>query len=258
MSTALITGASAGIGTAFATALAAERQDLVIVARDEQRLQDLAKTLRDRYAIEVEALPADLTDEKDCLRVEQRLADRAKPIQLLVNNAGIGGSASFWERPVDNAERMLLLNVRAVMRLTHAAIGPMHERGHGDIINVSSVAGFVPAGRDVGYSSSKAWVTSFSQALDSELAGSGVHVSAVCPGFTRSEFHDRAGVDMSRWPDWLWLEAPSVVRTALRDHRRGRTISVPGVPYKVIVAATRLLPRGLVKAAGARTRHRAH
>lgn len=256
MPSTLITGATAGIGAAFAVALAAERRNLVIVARDAQRLHDLGKSLRDRYAIEVEVLPADLTDPDGCTAVEERVADRSNPVELLVNNAGIGGSASFWERSVEHGEQLLMLNVRAVLRLTHAAVRSMRERGHGDIINVSSVAGFVPAGRDVNYSASKAWVTSFSAALEAELAGSGVHVSAVCPGFTRSEFHERAGIDMSRLPDWLWLEADEVVRTALRDHRRGRPISVPGVPYKVVVAASRLLPRGFIRAAGQRTRHR--
>lgn len=256
MSTALVTGATAGIGAAFATALAAERRPLVMVARDEQRLSRLAKTLRDRYAIEVETIAADLADDAGCRSAEQRLADPSRPIEMLINNAGFGGSASFWERPVEHGERMLMLNVRAVLRLTHAAIGGMRARGRGDIINVSSVAGFVPAGRDVNYGASKAWVIAFSQALDAELANSGVRVSAVCPGYTHTEFHERAGIDMSRLPEWLWLDAASVVRTALRDHRRGRVVSVPGLPYKVAVTASRFAPPSAIRLAGRLSRQR--
>jgi hypothetical protein len=250
----LITGASAGIGAAFARRLAREGNRLVLVARDGARLERLAAELTRQYGVEVETLPADLADVDGCALVERRVAEQH--VDLLVNNAGIGGQGAFWEQPTERIDQMLQLNVRAVMRLTHAALGPMVERGQGDIINVSSVAGFVPSGRTATYGASKAWVTSFSEALGSELTDTGVHVSALCPGFTHTEFHDRAHIDMDRLPSWLWLQSDAVVAAGLRDHRAGRTVSVPGLQYKAVVAAVRVIPRSLLRLATRQTRRR--
>src|SRR5882757_4401218 len=230
---ALITGATAGIGAAFARRLAQEGNRLVLVARDARRLDETAAELTDRYQVQVETLPADLADPDGC---------------------ALGEQGAFWTQPVDRVEAMLALNVRAVMRLAHAALGPMVTRGRGDIINISSVAGFVPSCRTATYGASKAWVTSFSEALSLELLGSGVHVSALCPGFTHTEFHDRAHIDMDKLPEWLWLNADDVVATGLRDHRAGRSVSVPGMQYKAIVTAVKLTPRAVLRQATKQSR----
>ena len=238
MTTALVTGATAGIGASFARQLAGRGHDLVLVARDAARLESSATQLRS-YGVRVEVLPADLASDEGCARVEWRCGEG---LDLLVNNAGLGTKGAFHEVDRDEEEHMLRLNVRAVMRLTHAALPPMIEQGSGAIVNVSSVAGFSPGGRAATYSASKAWVTNFSESLHMQYAGSGVRVLALAPGFTRTEFHDRAEMDVSGIPERLWLDADDVVRTALSDLDRGRSLSVPGAQYKVMVAATRLLP----------------
>jgi len=238
MTTALVTGATAGIGASFARQLAARGSDLVLVARDAARLESAATQLRS-YGVRVEVLAADLASDDGCARVEWRCGEG---LDLLVNNAGLGTKGAFHEVDRDDEEHMLRLNVRSVMRLTHAALPPMLERGSGDVINVSSVAGFSPGGRAATYSASKAWVTNFSESLHVQYAATGVRVLALAPGFTRTEFHSRAEMDVSGIPERLWLDADDVVRTALNDLDRGRSLSVPGAQYKVIVAATRLIP----------------
>jgi short-subunit dehydrogenase len=252
---ALVTGASSGIGAAFARQLAAEGIDLVLVARDVDRLEATATSLRDRFGVEVEVLPADLADEAATRPVQDRLASTGQPVDLLVNNAGIGLRGRFWETPLADQERMFHLNCTAVLRLSHAALGAMVPRGRGDIIVVSSVSGFAPAVRG-SYGASKAWATAFAESLSGQLAGTGVHVSAVAPGFVRTEFHGRAGLDMSKLPGFLWLDAESVAATALRDHRAGKVLSVPGVQYKVMVAASRLVPPTLNRRVTERFRRR--
>jgi short-subunit dehydrogenase len=250
-----VTGATAGIGAAFARRLAAEGSGLVLVARDAARLASTAADLSRRYGVPVDPLPADLATDDGCAAVGDRLRDAATPVDLLVNNAGIGLRGTFWEVPLERQEELLRLNCLAVLRLTHAALSGMVARGCGDVINVSSMAGFSATSRGA-YGASKAWVTAFSEALANELAGTGVRVSAVCPGFTRTEFHQRAGLDMSRLPGLLWLDADDVVATALRDHRRGRAVSVPGAQYKTLAALTKIAPRGAVRRVGAAFRRR--
>lgn len=253
--TALVTGCTAGIGAAFARALAAEGAGLVLVARDAARLETVAAELRDRHGVEVEVLPADLTDRAGSLVVEERLADPARPVDLLVNNAGMGLKGRFWETGLADQERMLALNCTAVLRLTHAALGAMVPRGRGDVLIVSSVAGFMPGSRGT-YSATKAWATAFAESVAAQLAGTGVRTSVVAPGFVHTEFHQRAGLDMVRVPDLLWLDADRVAATALRDHRAGKVLSVPGAQYRAIVAASRLIPRNAARRITGLVRHR--
>jgi len=242
MPTALITGATAGIGAVFADRLARDGQDLVLVARDEARLAAVAGRLR-FYAVDVEVLAADLADDAGCAKVEQRLADRARPVDLLVNNAGLTVGTTFLKSDIDDEERMLRVLVRAVLRLTHAALPGMVERGRGAVINVSSVAGWWPSGT---YAAAKAWATSFTEGLVRQLAGTGVRVMALCPGYTHTEFQQRAGL-RKRGPEWMWLTADQVVDEGLRDLRRGVVVSVPSARYKLVAFLARHAPRALLR-----------
>ncbi len=238
MTTALVTGATAGIGASFARQLAGHGHDLVLVARDAARLESKAQQLRS-FGVQVEVLPADLADDEGCALVEKRCA---AGVDLLVNNAGLGLKGAFHEVPIEQEEHLLRLNVRSVLRLTHAALAPMVARGSGSIVNVSSVAGFAPGARSATYSASKAWVTNFSESLHLQYSRQGVRVLALCPGFTRTEFHSRAEMDTSGIPARMWLDADAVVAAALQDLRSGKSLSVPGRQYKAIVAATRVIP----------------
>lgn len=247
MSTALVTGATAGIGAEFARQLAARGHDIVLVARDAARLDSTAAALSDRFGVAATPLPADLTTDDGCAAVAARLGDPDAPVEVLVNNAGFGMYRRFGEAELADEERQLDLNVRAVLRLTHAAVRAMTARGSGQIVNVSSVAGFVPRGGNATYSAAKAWVTIFSEGLAVQLAGSGVRVTAVCPGFTRTEFHERADADMSHVPDRMWLDASTVVAEGLADAAKGRPISVPSRQYKGLVLGARLAPRPVLR-----------
>jgi short-subunit dehydrogenase len=241
MPTALVTGATAGIGAAFLRRLATDGYDLVLVARDAGRLDAAVADLATK-GTKAEALRADLATDDGIAAVEERLADRERPVDLLVNNAGFGHRGRFLSVPVADELAMVKVHVEAVLRLTAAALPWMVERGTGGVVNVASVAAFFPRGT---YGASKAWVVSFSQAVRQDVAGSGVRVLALCPGFVHTEFHDRAGMDMSGVKPFLWLDADDVVDTALHDLRAGRAVSVPGRQYKAIVAAGSLVPRNL-------------
>lgn len=246
MSTALITGATSGIGLTFARTLARRGHDLVLVARDRERLELVASELRG-HRVEVEVISADLTERDQLAVVEERL--RARPVEILVNNAGFGVPQRFSAGDLEVEQQMLDVLVTAVMRLTHAALPGMIARGSGAVLNVSSVAGWITGGT---YSASKAWVTVFSESLALELAGTGVHVTAVCPGFTHTEFHQRASMEMDALPEWMWLDPQDVVDRALADVRKGRPVSVAGRQYKALSLAAQYLPRPLVRAIGAR------
>jgi short-subunit dehydrogenase len=235
--TALITGATAGIGHAFAQHLARRGHDLVLVARDTARLEEVAAQLRSSHAVAVEVITADLVQADQLAEVEARLADRERPVELLVNNAGFGLKERFLDNPVAAEHAMLDVLVTAVLRLTHAALGPMTERGSGGIINVSSVAAFLPRGT---YAAAKAWVNSFTEWAANEYRARGVTVMALCPGFTKTEFHER--MDVTRGTGFLWLDVDFLVEKALADFDRGRIYSIPGAQYKTIVGLTRLVP----------------
>jgi short-subunit dehydrogenase len=241
---ALVTGATAGIGLTFARRLAADGHDLVLVARDEARLAEVADELRSAHGREVEVLRADLADRAQLQTVADRLADPARPVDVLVNNAGFGLNRGFLTGDVADEERMLDVLCRAVLVLSHAAGLSMRERRRGTIINVSSVSGFVVMGT---YSAAKAWVTTFTEGLWRELHPYGVRVTALCPGFTHTEFHQRASMNMSKLPAIGWLDVDDVVDECLADVRRGKVVCVPSRRYKTVAFSVRHLPRAWVR-----------
>jgi short-subunit dehydrogenase len=256
MGTALITGGSAGLGLEFARQLAAAGHGLVLVARDEERLDQVAAELRAAHGVAVEVFPADLSVPDDVARVAQRLAvvggrpedDDLPPVGLLVNNAGFATSSSFAAGRVTTERRGIDVMVKAVVELTHAAVGQMLERERGAILNVGSVAALTAGGT---YAAAKAYVRTFTESLAAELKGTGVTATVVAPGFTHTEFHARAGIsESSIVPEWGWLDASDVVREALADVRRGVVLSTPSVRYKVASAALRVMPRWVVRAIG--------
>jgi short-subunit dehydrogenase len=244
MATALITGGTSGIGAEFARVLAADGHDIVLVARDRARLDETASALHAASGIHVEVIAADLASRADVLRVAKRLTDPDKPVDILVNNAGFGVHSSLLSEDTSVHEHAFDVMVRAVLILGAAAGRAMRSRGNGTIINVASVAGHLTMGS---YSSIKAWVGSYSQGLAVELRGTGVTVTALEPGWVRTEFHSRAGIRTGSIPGIMWIDAGPLVRTALRDARRGRVISIPSVRYKAVTWFVRHAPRSVVR-----------
>lgn len=245
MATALITGATAGIGLEFAWQLAASRHNLVLVARNGQRLGEVAQQLRSVAGVHVEVVEADLGVAQDVARVAALLEDADHPINLLINNAGYAVSDRFLDSDIEEQATALTVMVDSVMRLSFAAARSMRQRGRGMIINVSSVAALTASGT---YSAHKAWVRSFTEGLAVELRGSGASAMALCPGFVHTEFHERAGIDYSGFPEAAWLSAEEVVRQALADARRGAVISTPSLRYKAAAGLLQTLPRFAVRA----------
>jgi short-subunit dehydrogenase len=241
--TALITGASAGLGAEFARQLAARGTNLVLVARNRVRLEEAAAGLERRYGITAEVLPADLTDDAGVAAVVERLSDAGRPVGILVNNAGIGLLHNFEDNRISDEKKHLKLHGETAMVLTHAAVKGMLERREGRIINVASIAAFLPRGT---YSAAKAWLVSFSRWANLAYRKQGIKVTAVCPGFTHTEFHDRMGMDKSVAPSWAWLHAERVVREGLADNERGRAVSIPSKRYKLVAAVARVAPAKLV------------
>lgn len=237
MPTALVTGGSAGIGLAFARRLAGEGYALVLVARNPERLEKVAADIAETHATGVDVLVADLTDRADLQRVADRLTDPTHPVDLLVNNAGHGVHRSFLGSEVREQEAMLDVHCRAVLVLTHAAGRAMGVRGEGEIINVSSVAGFGNLGT---YSSAKAWITNFTLSVAPELRRKGVTAMALCPGFVRTDLVGEALT--ARLPAAAWIDVEHVVEQGLADLRRRRTVSIPTIRYRLAAALLRHLP----------------
>jgi short-subunit dehydrogenase len=266
-----VTGASSGIGAAFARSLAARGTDLVIVARDGERLRSLAAELSEPGSVgpdgvdsgpeaasgsgvRVEVLVADLSDRERLLAVAERLQSTDSPIDLLINNAGFGRSGHFVDLDPDGETSMVDVNIAALHRLAHAAGTAMSARGRGGILNVSSIAGFGPSPRAATYAATKAFVTSFSGALHAELGPQGVTVSCLCPGLTRTEFQQRAGSKTDRVPAFLWQSAEAVAAAGLDGLDRGRAVVVPGAHNKVLSTAIKAAPVGLIQRVRSRFR----
>jgi short-subunit dehydrogenase len=239
---ALVTGASSGIGRAIAVQLAADGTDLVVVARRRDRLEELAAELHKRNGVDVDVLVADVTDRDQLAAVEERLRNGTPPVDLLVNNAGLGGHGPFAELPIDYQEGQIRLNVVAPVRLAHAALGGMLERGHGGILNVSSIAGVQPMPNVATYAATKAYLSSFSNSLHEEVRRHGVSVTNLLPGFTRTEFHEAADISRSVVPSLAWMSADAVARGGLRAVARGRAQCVPGLGYRILSGISALTP----------------
>ena len=244
---ALVTGASSGIGSEFARAIAARGDDLVVVARDTARLDALAERLEADYGVDVEVLSADLTSKKGRAIVEARLESAEPAVDLLVNNAGMGTYGKFAELSREAETRVIRLNVLAVVQLSHAVLPGMIERGRGGIINVSSLAGHQPTPLNATYGGTKAFLTSFSQALHEELRGTGVKVMVLCPGFTRTEFQERAGLDSGSVPSFMWQTPEPVVAAALRAYDQGRAMCVPGALNQAGAAFSSAMPAAITR-----------
>jgi short-subunit dehydrogenase len=251
MARALITGATAGIGAEFARQLAARGDDVVLVARDSARLEASARSLRREYAVDVEVLVADLLTPDGRAAVEHRTAATLNAVDVLVNNAGFGLSGEFEANPVDDEQQLIDLLVTVPMRLAHAALQQMLPRHQGTIINIASVAGFLPRGT---YGAAKAWVISFSRSANISYRRRGVTVTAIAPGFVRTEFHQRMQVHTNNIPRPMWLSAKTLVRLALVDVARGRAVSVPTARYKILMAVCRVLPARVLAAGTLRPR----
>lgn len=250
---ALVTGASAGIGEAFAEHLAGLGHDLVITARDKARLEERAARWSDSYGVQVEVIAADLATAEGMRRIEMRLENKSRPIEVLINNAGFGLNKGFSVSERQSENDLLEVLVRAPMRFMHAVLPAMKERNSGVIINVSSVAGWIAGGT---YSAAKSYLTVISESLHTELKETNIRVHALCPGFTRTEFHQRGRMKMNGLPEFMWLDAREVVAIAWKSALRGKAISVPGFQYKTLALVSRFAPRPLVRKAGMNVRVR--
>lgn len=244
---ALVTGASSGIGEAFARRLAEDGTDLVLVARRGDALNNVAADLRRRHGVRVDVIAADLASTEGCAPVMARLQNETAPIDLLVNSAGVGTHGPFGDVDLDREVALIDLNITAVVRLSHAAVTAMRAQGRGAIINVSSLNAFQPYPFGANYGASKAYVTSFSKALHTELRGTGVTVLALCPGFTRTNFQQSAGISRTPIPDWLWLQPLEVVDEGLDALRARRSIRVPGLVFKAWAGLTKVVPDALIR-----------
>ena len=253
MATALITGATAGIGAAYAKLLAKEGFDLVLVARDLPRLKGVAKELSNLYKIKAETIKADLTKPAQLAKVEKRLANNSKPIEVLINNAGFGLKDSFLVSNLAREQELLDVLVTAPMRLSHAVLPGMIKRNSGSIVNVSSVASFIAGGT---YSAAKSYLTVFSEYLHTELRDTNIKVSALCPGFTRTEFHARGKMKMSGLPNYMWTAVDQVVAKSWRYVKAGKVICIPGWQYMLLSSIARIAPRPLVRKLGIKIRRK--
>lgn len=252
MPTALVTGATSGIGAEFAAQLAERGDDLIVVARNAARLEEVATTLRDRHGIDVEVMAADLAKPEDTERVAARLAETERPVDLLVNNAGFGMHTRLLDEGMTTEiDTALAVMARAVVVLGGTAGRTMRARGHGAIVNVSSTAGWVYLGA---YSAVKAFVTTYTEALALELRGSGVTATVLCPGWVRTEFHERAGLRTSRIPGPAWVDVGRLVHDCLADVAHGRVLSIPTKRWRVAIAIAEHAPRAALRSFSARLR----
>ena len=251
--TALITGASAGIGASFARLLAQEGYNLILVARDENRLTEYGKVLESEFGIKTEVLRADLSIPEDLKRVEIRLQESERPVDVLINNAGFGIKEGFFQSDIKAEEQLLDVLVKAPMRLIHAVLPSMMERNTGTIINVSSVAGWIAGGS---YSAAKSYLTVLSESLHSQLSRTKVSVTALCPGYTRTEFHQRGKMRMTGLPSFMWLKAEDVAAKGWADALAREAVSVPGWQYSTFSTLLRILPRPFVRRLGVRLKFR--
>jgi short-subunit dehydrogenase len=253
MPTSLVTGATSGIGESFTRLLATKGYDLVLVARDEKRLQERAKSLESKFKIKVEVLQADLSVATQLAKVEKRLANPDSPIDVLINNAGFGIKDSFLKSEI--ADEILLFDVlaKAPMQLAHAVLPQMLSRNSGTIINVSSIASFIAGGT---YSAAKAYLTVHTESLHSEHSKTNIKISALCPGFTHTEFHQRGKMKMSGLPNFMWLESDRVVADSWKAAMAGKAICIPGWQYKILSTIARFGPRPLVRKLGIKVRAR--
>lgn len=241
--TVLVTGGTAGLGAEFASQLAARGSNLVLVARNAERLEESASELRSRYGVTVETIAADLHDDDGIAQVVARLQDDVSPVTTLINNAGYGLRTTFARSPILDELNHLKIHVEVPLTLSHAALQGMLERKSGHIINVASLAGFTPRGS---YGAVKAAMISFSRWANIAYGPKGVTVTALCPGFVHTEFHQRMEVDTATVPSWMWLNADRVVSEALRDAAAGKAVSIPSVKYKVLAFVSQLLPASFV------------
>ena len=246
---ALVTGATAGIGESFTRLLASKGYNVALVARDEARLHERAAGLREKYGVQTFVLPADLSTNEGCASVEDYI--KTYEIDVLINNAGFGINKAFSASDLHAEQQMFDVLVRTPMRLMHTAIPGMKQRNSGTIINVSSVASFIAGGT---YSASKSYLTVLSESLNTELASSGVKVSALCPGFTRTEFHERGRMKMGGLPKFMWLNSDKLVEQSWIDAVANKPVSIPGWQYKLLVAVISTVPRKLVRLIGMNVR----
>jgi len=246
---ALVTGATSGIGESFTRLLASNKYNIVLVARDLPRLQERAAALEAKFGIKTHLIQADLATDDGCLKVEKYIAENQ--IDVLINNAGFGTNKAFTMSTLEVEQQLLDVLVRTPMRLMHVALPLMKARNNGIIINVSSVAGYIAGGT---YSASKSYLTVLTESLHTELAATNVKVSALCPGFTRTEFHQRGKMSMKGLPNFLWLNSDRLVEQSWRDALKGKAVSVPGWQYKLLVLIVQTVPRSIVRKVGMNVR----
>jgi len=242
---ALVTGATAGIGESFTRLLAENNYNVVLVARDLPRLQERAQGLEAKYQVQTHCIQADLSTDAGCSEVERYIANNR--IDVLINNAGFGINKAFTVSELEEEQKLLDVLVRTPMRLMHVALPLMKQRDRGVVINVSSVAGFIAGGT---YSASKSYLTVLTESMHTELAGTNVKISALCPGFTRTEFHQRGRMSMKGLPGFMWLDSDELVAQAWRDALKGEAISIPGWQYRLLVFVIQRLPRSIVRKVG--------
>jgi len=242
---ALVTGATAGIGESFSRLLASHKYNIVLVARDMPRLEERAHGLEQKFGVKTHVLQADLATDEGCALIEKFIEENH--IDVLINNAGFGTNKSFTISDLHTEQQLLDVLVRTPMRLMHRVLPQMKERNSGVIINVSSVAGYIAGGS---YSASKSYLTVLSESLNTELSSTNIKVSALCPGFTRTEFHQRGRMSMKALPNFMWLDADRLVEQSWRDALKGDAVSIPGWQYKLLYFLVQSVPRSIVRKVG--------